>query len=295
MRILTKQLLLLFIFIIGFSNTISAEYEFTNEPIDVVIPCVKKDLAILELCIKGIKKNCINVRRIIVISPEKLTDSAEWFSESKFPFTIEDVSFQLVQKNPIVAKSFLEEPQSRAGWYYQQLLKLYAPLIIPGISSNVLVLDADTVFLNTVYFTNSQNAGLYNPGSEYCKNYFEHLDRLTNGLVKKLYPEYSGICHHMLFQKPVLEDLFNTIESIHNTEMWIAFCSVVDPLSLRKSGASEYELYFNFVFSRSKLVQIRPLKWDNIKNPKLVNKYKKKKYHYISCHSYQRTTKQKKH
>ena len=38
------------------------------------------------------------------------------------------------------AREFLASPVTRIGWIYQQLLKLYAPFVIPGISSNVLVL-----------------------------------------------------------------------------------------------------------------------------------------------------------
>ncbi|MEC7838625.1 MAG: hypothetical protein VX777_01145 [Chlamydiota bacterium] len=287
--------LFLFLFILlGVTEYSISEYDFSNEPIDIVIPCVKKDLPILRLCINGIKKNCTNIGRIIVISPERLTHNAEWFPESHFPFTIDDVAYYLLQENANLAKSFVAESNSRAGWYYQQLLKLYAPFVIPNISSNVLVVDADTVFLNPVVFTNSQNGGLYNPGTEYFKEYFNHIERLTDGLVCKLYPQHSGISHHMLFQRPVLEDLFNLIESIHNMDFWMAFCSMVDPSSLRSSGASEFELYFNFVMSRSKRVGIRKLKWENIRNPKELKKYKKKKYHYISCHSYQRVTKPKK-
>ena len=42
--------------------------------IDVVIPAHKKDIDTLDLCIDGIRKNVKDVRRIIVVSKEKLTD-----------------------------------------------------------------------------------------------------------------------------------------------------------------------------------------------------------------------------
>ena len=100
------------------------------------------------------------------------------------------------------------------GWYYQQLLKLYALYAIPKISSNVLCLDSDTVFLNPVSFISEEGGSLFNPGYEYHKPYFEHIARFVPGL-KKVYPKYSGISHHMLFQKPIMDDLFADVEKKH--------------------------------------------------------------------------------
>ena len=94
----------------------------------------------------------------------------------------------------------LSERKPQVGWYYQQLLKLYAAFVIPDISSNVLIVDADTIFLNPVHFLNAQHAGLYNPGTEYNPPYFEHAAKLIPNF-KKLFPQHSGISHHMLFQK----------------------------------------------------------------------------------------------
>ena len=48
------------------------------------------------------------------------------------------------------------------GWYFQQLLKLYAPLIIPDILENVLILDSDTVFFRKVKMFDAQNRPFYN-------------------------------------------------------------------------------------------------------------------------------------
>ena len=56
----------------------------------------------------------------------------------------------------------------------------------------------------------------------------------------------------MVFQRDVLQDLFSQVETHHNQPLWQAFCRCVDPQDdLRLSLASEYEIYFNFVFSRT--------------------------------------------
>ena len=98
-----------------------------QQSIDIVIPTHKKDLQILEYCIEAAKKKIVGAGRIIVISKERYSENAEWFDEALFPFSIE-----LVQ-------SYVG---STCGWYFQQLLKFYAPLVIPNISENVLLPNA---------------------------------------------------------------------------------------------------------------------------------------------------------
>ena len=83
-----------------------------------------KDAIILEYCIQGIQKYCKNIDRIIVVSPEKLTDKAEWFNESLFPFTKYDVACFLT-KSEEEKKEYLLHKNSRCGWFFQQMLKMY--------------------------------------------------------------------------------------------------------------------------------------------------------------------------
>ncbi len=254
-------------------------FHFVDFPIDVVIPCVEKDLITLDLCIDGIKENGVKIRRVIVVSKNKLTDQVEWFDEAAYPFSLEDVAGHLPHND-------LQMHERRKGWYYQQLLKLYAPLVIPDISPNVLILDSDTIFLNPVSFLNEENGGMYNPGNEYNPPYFTHAARLIPGL-SRLFPEYSGIAHHMVFQKPVIEDLFHRVESLHSAPFWQVFCQSVEPECLF-AGASEYELYFNYVFSRTSQTTIRKLKWKNIQRLSEISSYQAQGLHYVSIHSWNR-------
>lgn len=269
-------------------TTLSAthHYPLTDEPIDVVIPTTDKDLPTLERCIGGIKKFGKNIRRVIVVSKKRVTNNAEWFPEANYPFSLHDVAFAICQQDSTETEKFLNKKNSRGGWYLQQLLKLYAPFVIPEISSNVLVLDSDTIFLHPVTFLNEQNGALFNVGDEYNKEYFVHADKLTNGLVVKKHSNFSGITHHMLFQRPLLKDLITTVEEIHQEPFWQAFCHFVNKTKV--SGASEYEIYFNFALSQTDQVAIRPLKWKNVTSFRSLHKAKKKGFHYVSSHSWQR-------
>ncbi len=262
------------------------QFTFLDEPIDVVIPCTKKDLNTLEHCIAGIRKNCHEVRRVIVVSKERLTGSAEWYDESLYPFSMHDVAYELVGSN-VEAVQYVANRLNRLGWIYQQLLKLYAPMVIPGISSNVLIVDSDTIFLRPVTFIGENGAALFNVGTECHSPYFFHARRLLPYL-HKVFPAFSGICHHMLMQKCVLDDLHKAIQTRHSLPLWKAFLRCIDKSDLFGSGASEYEIYFNYAHIRSDQFKIRQLQWKDISAVSAIDNFKKYGYHYVCAHAYLR-------
>lgn len=261
-------------------------YPLKKAPIDVVIVSHPKDKETIDLCIHGIKSNCSQIRRVIVVSPERLTNKAEWFDEKKYPFSINDVELQIGRGSLKRAQSFFESGGKRSrGWYFQQLLKLYAPFVIPDISQNVLLIDADTIFLNPVEFTNDSNGGLFctNPRNAFTR-YIHHAERLVPG-YERIYPEFYSVCHHMLLQKPILKHLFEVVEAHHQKPLWKAFCLCVD---LNEGGASEYEIYYNFALRHTDQVEIRPLLWKNSPFLGKMKEFKKQGYHYVSFHTYLR-------
>lgn len=290
---------LIFVFcLVIYLNIVSLEkvvYNLTNDPIDVVIPCHKKDRDTLEYAIQGARYYVTNSRRVIVVSSERFTESTEWIPEKLFPFTKFSVALEILGSEKM-ALDYLNAPGTRIGWIYQQLLKLYAISVIPNISSNVLVLDADTFFIKKTTFLDDNNAGLFNIVDQHFEPYFEHVQRLLN--ITRVFPEYSGITNHMLFQKPVIEDLMKLIKQKHNMEPWKAICKCIDPNHLiDDSCMSEYEIYFNFCFMRSDQFKIRKLHYsDEIKFEELIQFTQLNKYglfsrldldlefDYVSCH-----------
>lgn len=289
--IIRNNISLLFLALFAsFSLCLLYSNQHTDNPvipiIDVVIPCHEKDIRTLDLVIEGIKKYGKGVRRVITVSAKQLTNAAEWFDEGAYPFNKQDVARAIFEDEAKAQDYYQHGP--RLGWIYQQLLKLYAPLVIPDISTNVLVLDADTIFLRNIEFIDQEGNALFNVGSEYHPPYFDHARRLLPDF-KKVYPNYSGICHHMLFQRNILENLFNAIRGIHKTEPWKALCACIDHHYTGKdlSGLSEYEIYFNFAFSNNHKVKIRPLNWTNIPfNNTSILAHQTRGTHYVSCHEY---------
>ncbi len=262
-------------------------YPLSPEPIDVIIPCSTKDKETIDLCIQSTRKYVKNIRRIIVISKEPLTHLAEWFDEKNYPFSKEIVALELFDQREEDAVKFLKSPASRIGWIYQQFLKLYAPFIIPEISSNVLAVDADVIWLKPIEVMTEQGEPLFATGTEYHPPYFDHISRLLEGL-KRVYPEHSGVVHHMLFQKPILEDLLQMIQFQHNMEPWKAICHCIDHQDLYFSSFSEYEIYFNFALLRTEQAHLRPIRWGNCDIFEAAEQYKKRGYVYVACHDWRR-------
>lgn len=281
----------LFLFSLLFSlfQMVSLEgkyYSFISEPIDVVIPCCDKDLSTLDLCIEGIRAHGKDVRRIIVVSPRQLTDRAEWFDEKLYPFTKESLTKEIFSEIKPSSPSVLRKFKGRVGWVYQQFLKLYAPFVIPGISSNVLVLDSDTIFLRDVTFINDRGGAFFDMGVEFYPPYFVHAKKLVPGFQRVR--QESGVCHHMLFQRAILEDLFDLVKSRHRLPFWKAACRCLDHEEILHSSLSEYEIYFHFALSMTNQVEVRPLKHKDIRDLREIEVSKTGEWDHVSCHTWLR-------
>lgn len=238
---------------------------------DIVIPVGPNDASVICDQLHFTIKNILGYRNIYLISKSPLEiEGCISITESSFPFTIDTVA-------KYHGKS------SRNGWYLQQLLKLYAGSIISGILETYLVLDSDTFFLKpTAFLEDGTGRPMYAYGKEYHVPYFNHMVKLHPSF-KKL-SEKSGICHHMIFQKKYLDEIFALVESRHGCKFYEAFLKQVAPSDFLHSGASEYELYFNYILKYPSEIVLRNLQWKNV--PKLTNSGRND---YESVHWYMRS------
>lgn len=282
-----NKILLFLLFIVPLHAS-KKHYPLTNEPIDVVLVTHPKDKVALQLCIKGIRNYGENIGRVIVVSSEPLSDDAEWFNEKLYPFSKDDVALEIGRGDPQVRDAFFNRGGHPVGWFYQQLLKLYAAYVIPDISSNILVLDSDSVFISDIAFLNRQHGGLLcikskNPTKSH---YVQHAIRMLPS-YHPIYPEYNSVNHHMLFQKPILDDLFQEIEEHRQLPLWKVFCREVD-ITRKFGSGSEYELYFNFALNHTSQVSIREIHRRASADFSKINLYKSLGYELVSFHSYMR-------
>ena len=241
---------------------------------DVVIPVGPNDISVLHSQLEYTKKNIIGRRNIYIISTIFREDiqGVIFIPESIFPFSLQSVAE-------------IHGASARNGWYLQQLLKFYTGFCIPGILPNYLVIDSDTFFLKPTSFIENDLI-LFNPATEYHIPYFLHMKRLHPSLVKD--HNISAISHHMLFTTKYVKELIDMVEQYHSKVFWKVFLEQVDPTMrlgmYNSSGASEYEMYFNFMNNyHPEAFTIRKLHWAGTKTLELD-----KHYDYVSIHWYER-------
>lgn len=279
-------MIFLFIFFLHF---LSAEiekttYPLTNDPIDVVIPCHKKDLPLLPFCLQGIQENLKNIRRIIVISEERLTHLAEWFDEKDFSFTKKKIADEFFGKKSIQSDDFIKDPTSNVHWIYPKLLKLYAPFVIPKLSPNVLVLDVDVIFLQPTSLMTSKGLPRLTPSKKkYSERFIEFAEKLIPTLSKNP-KNLSGLSHHILFQKPILNELFRAILQTHHREPWRILSRLIGPHQSSPSSFSEYGLYYNFVLNSTDQYKLQKHQWkDSVSDIYNLEFYQAKDLAFIVC------------
>lgn len=252
--------------------------------VDVVIPCHQRDAQWLDLVIEG-ARNCIQgVRRIITVSSVRYSDKAEWFSEDKYPFTRFDIACELMGSEE-KARDYLATPGNRINWIIQQLYKLYALYVIPDIADNVFIIDADLIFLKSTAVVSAQGGPIFTEVDEYYPPYFDHMSQLLPGLGR-LNPIGSGVAHHMIFQRDIMDRLFNEVEEYHGVPLWRAMCRCVDHKELFLSCFSEYELYYTYALARTPKARTRKAKAMHLEKPINIEKYRAKGFDYITYNNH---------
>lgn len=212
-------------------------------PFDIVVPFHAKDAPVFyTYTLPSLLSNAIGLQTLyIVCAPSAMRDLSgipcvRFVDETKNSF----FSFQDV-------KVYLNNT-SRAGWYYQQLLKLYAFRYIKQLRQHYVIWDSDTVLLRpTCFFHNDYGeiCGLYSISPEYNPPYMEHMERLLPGL-RRITSKWGGVTHHQPWTSSVLVDLFDRVEFRHGTQFWKAYLRCVEQKHYGGAGCADYEVVMAF-------------------------------------------------
>jgi hypothetical protein len=227
--------------------------------IDVVIPAHEKDIDTLELAIEKVIENVNDIGEVYVISRDKMTNKARWIPENSFSFSLGDVD-SIIGTN------------RRTSWYYAMLLKMLAPVEIPNVSDKIVIMESDTLLLKPTSFIEEGNISLHSvsydsnpPNNSYC----EHITKLLPDF--KFENDFSGIVHHAVAQRDIIENMIEKVESLYKMPFWKA-CLEITLQEYRTNlhhvstgegcgRMADYEILFhypNFYFNDR--VRIRPLK-----------------------------------
>lgn len=217
-----------------------------NKNFDIFMPIGPRDYDIAEESVLNKRRYIKGAKNIYYCAEIDLNIPAIYIPESRFPFNME-----AVQKN-------VSCTPRRVGWYYQQLMQLYFGSL--GISSldDYLTVGTDIFFNEEINFFKG-DIPIYTYGHEAPHApYFSHMKRLIPGL--ECFDEKSAISHHSIFNKKVLERLFFDVKDKSGYDFWVAFLRTVDG-GESSSGASEFELYFNYLRANNYKLETRRLNY----------------------------------
>ncbi|MER7452940.1 DUF6492 family protein [Nocardia beijingensis] len=238
--------------------------------IDVMIPVAAKDLSSLDACITGLRAHCRNQIRSVHI-----VGSAPLREQVRTEHVVQWIDEEAISPTPAAIEAALRRVGGRhhnSSWYFQQLVKLNCFHILPRTVRHLLVLDADYAIVEDVVFVESDGRS--------CLAFGYPL-RWRLGTRRHAMPErhsaiaaatrllaewrpvdpYSGMQHHMVFDREILADLVRRVEDQHERPFWEAFLATIE--HTKWTGASEYVLYRHFA-ARFFAAQIRSRHLDAI-------------------------------
>lgn len=215
-----------------------------SDAYDLVIPLGPRDGAFVRHVLPTLFRHVLGLRYVYMVAaapPAPTGWDPAWASrvrfvpEKAFPFGASDVLERGIRAD-------------RVGWYLQQLFKLYAAQVVPHLSPNFVVWDADTLLLTPqAFFTTPRCQGRFATGDQYHHEYFQHMARLHPQFQRQT--QQSGICNFMPFHAQWVQALMDQVEQQHpGRRFWQVFLDAVDPQTL--SGASEFELYFHYLLAQ---------------------------------------------
>jgi hypothetical protein len=205
--------------------------------IDVLIPAVDKDAAVLPYAIDGIRRNVKHpIGKIFIIAPESARiHEVCWGKRCEFVNERELLGF-----GPESIRLEVHGTD-RSKWIYQQFLKWSGEAI--ASNAHYLVVDADTVLVRPQVYERDGKT-IYNYSDEYYLPYFAMYERLLGEPVRC---PVSFTSHQMLFEIALLKELKRRIEERHGGTWQEAILGQLDREEM--SSCSDYDNYGQYVFS----------------------------------------------
>ncbi len=211
-----------------------------HKQLDVIICLHENNINNFKLTVKQLYKHLENIK-IKVIANKKLENEIKkidlrllFIDEDKLVENmtldkIKEILINLINKN------------KRAGWYFQQFLKMgYA--LSEECSEYYLIWDSDLILLKSLNFFEKGKMVIYKK-TEYHRAYFETLENILG--FGKLF-EFSFIAEHMLIKKEIMQEVISKIEKNKKLKGKYYFEKILNSikiLDLNNSGFSEFETY----------------------------------------------------
>ena len=228
----------------------------TSQPLDVVAACLKRDLPILALAYRNLRR-FVPMKRLHVITSRRDFSHFEDLLGRDVVLIDEDTmipSVTLPALKVIPLARFSQGP----GWYFQQLLKYQFAFEKPE-DDYYLIWDADTIPLRSLEFFDAKGRMLLTKAEEFHESYFLTYQNILGRPAKR---EFSFIAQHMVVQKSILREMLGEIERhCPGGENW-AWKIMRNLRGEASNRFSEYETYGHYLKEKyPQLAVFRELPW----------------------------------
>lgn len=182
-------------------------------------------------------------------------------------------SVQAHLKNRFTDEGSRKTAQERAGWYFQQLLKLGAAGALSDLTDHFMIWDLDMMPLQAFPLAFEADAGSGVPRtrvdisrvriSEYAQSY----RRLFQRDVEYPRADHSYVAHWMLVYQPYLKEMLTEIEQSSGQQWpWALLDSVQPGYRNVYYGLSEYTMYISWVLQHKPgaLEVMREKEWNRV-------------------------------
>lgn len=241
---------------------------------DLVFVCHEKDAARLRGNLAFAKQHVLGYRKIFIVSQRNFfpdDPTLEFVDEKLFPFTLGEIARRAYR--------------GRAGWYFQQFLKLYFLRVMDQRAlESVLIIDADCTFIRDTHFFEGATP-LYNYEIAFHQPYYDILEKIFG--FGRQEGHLSGTVHHMVYQKRYINEILQWVKEHRGRELWEEILAQADQQTI--SGCSEQELYFSYMLHWHKdAIKVRRIKFIDFPHntPRWVKLFSAAGYHYIAAHDY---------
>lgn len=218
---------------------------------NIIVPVIYRDYSFLKKMLKYVHRN---------LCPQKIFIITDIRFKRFLPDTVlNDNSCIVVDENDLIDGltinhvkdlfGYLGRDKLRAGWYYQQFIKMAFALSRYCDTDYYLSWDSDTIPLRKIDFFSENGKPYFTMKSEYHKPYFVAIERLL-GITKTNNRSY--IAENMLFNKEIMVELINRIQSndLIKGDFWYEkIIYAMEPETVSPMGFSEFETYGNYCFN----------------------------------------------
>lgn len=234
--------------------------------LDIVVPIVKVDLPTFRNNLPYIQKY-LPVKRIVLIGAKEIgglvdgLDGVTFFDEDK---VIPGLSLNCIKQ----IKKDVSGTERRAGWYYQQFLKMaYAEVCTDDY---YLIWDSDTIPIKDIDFFDDNGRPYldYREHVKYDDCFFRTQDLLFPNRYLHKEIDSSFICEHLLVNVKIMKELLYDLKhnaSVKKGDFYKNILYTIPSDIINLSGFSEFETYAAYVLKR--YPQSHTLRhWKNLRN-----------------------------